>query len=207
MSRLPAKNSKSKGQDRAATTHSAFRAEWIGWGFWALSLCVLGVLVVSKMPGAIIPALGMGLAFALTRSGVTERLRPYHPAYCVATGMIIWLLWTMVASGNRELLIDLGLLLLGLGLVSVLPGILSASVLTMILVGYSGVVWSHRGESPPDERGVITVEVTLLLLSVVATWVGYIESQLHQARITRRRKKSSAKSNRKEILVEDQHDE
>lgn len=148
-------------------------------------------MVVSNLPGAIIPALGTGLAFVLTRSGVTERLRPYHPAYCVGTAMIIWLLWTVMASGNQDLLIDLGLLLLGLGFVSVLPGIISTSLLSIILVGYAVVAWSQRGESIPVERAIITVEVTLFLLTVAATWAGYIESRLHHARSRRRRKRPS----------------
>jgi hypothetical protein len=144
-------------------------------------------MVVSSMPGAIIPALGTGLAFVLTHSGVTKRLRPYHPAYCVGTAMTIWLLWSVMASGNRELLIDLGLLLLGLGCVSLFPGSISASLLTLILAGYSGVVWSQRGEATPDERRLISVEVTLLLLTVAATWAGYIESHIRQAKSQRRK--------------------
>lgn len=156
-------------------------------------------MVITAMPGAIIPALGTGLAFALTRSGVTERLRPYHPAYCVGTAMIIWLLWTLMATGHRDLLIDLGLLLLGLAFVSLLPGVISASVLSIILVGYAGVVWTQRGEATPGERAVITVEITLLLLTVAATWTGFIESQLQQAP-SRHRRKSSGQARRKDRL-------
>jgi len=196
MSPMPAKKSKSAGTDRTIPIRSAFRPEWIRWGFWGLSVCVLGTMVISQMPGAIIPALGTGLAFVLTRSGVTDRLRPYHPAYCVGTAMSIWLLWTVAATGHRDLLIDLVLLLLGLGFVSLLPGAISAGVLSVILVGYSAVVWSQRGESTPQERGVITVEVTLLLLCVAATWAGYSDSWLQQTRLQRKRKKSASQAKR-----------
>lgn len=204
---MPPKKSKSKGQDQSAVNRTTFRAEWIRWGFWSLCICLLAAMVFTGMPGAIIPALGTGLAFALTRSGVTERLRPYHPAYCVGTAMIIWLLWTVMASGNRDLLIDLGLLLLGLGFVSLLPGIISASLLSLILVSYAGVVWSQRGEATPEERSVITVEVTLLLLTVAATWAGFMESQLQQARPLRRKKKATSRASGQGIADDEIQDE
>lgn len=192
MPRLPIKKSSPRRSVKTDRIDSTFQPEWIGWGFWGLCVCVLGIMLVARMPGAIIPALGTGLAFALTREGVTERLKSYHPAYCAATGMAIWLLWTMAASGRKDLLIDLGLLLLGLGFVSLLPGIISASILSVILITHAAVVWAHRGEYTPDERRVITVEVTLLLLSVAATWAGYVESQLILIRTVRKRKRKSS---------------
>lgn len=208
MPPLPCKKSSSRRPARTDRVQSTFRPEWIGWGFWGVCVGVLGTMMLFKMPGAIIPALGTGLAFASTRAGVTERLRPYHPAYCVGTAMAIWLLWTVAASGNKDLLIDLGLLLFGLGFVSLLPGIISASTLSVILMTYSAVVWSHRGEAILDERRVIAVEVTLLLLSVVATWAGYIESQLKLIRRERKRKKkSSSQSDRRETGPEEDQDE
>jgi hypothetical protein len=209
MSRSPGKKSSSKRADRPGggrlNVLSDFRPEWIGWGFWALCVCVLATMVVSGMPGALIPALGAGLAYASTRAGVSERLRPYHPAYSVGTAMAIWLLWTVAATGNSDLLIDLGLLLFGLGFVSLLPGLISASTLSVILIAYAGVAWSHRGESTPDERRIITVEITLLLLTVAATWAGYLESQLKQVRQQRKRKKSSDQSIRKEMAEDADH--
>jgi hypothetical protein len=152
-------------------------------------------MLALQMPGAIIPALGTGLAFVTTRSGVTKRLRPYHPAYCVGTSMTIWLLWTVAASGRKDLLIDMGLLLVALGLVSALPGILSTSVLSVILIGYACVAWLQRGEMNLQERGVISVEVTLLLLTVAATWAGYVESHLKLAQPRKPKKKEVSERN------------
>lgn len=183
--------SPSDKKNRSIRVQNAFRPAWIGWAFWGLCSATLVGLVIAKERGSIIPALATALTFILTRGGVTERLRPYHPAYCIGTAMAIWLLWTLAASGATHLLIDLGLLLLGLGLVSVLPGIVSTSILSILLAGFTAVVWGQRYEVPPEERSVIRVEVILLLLTIAATWAGYFESSLRTQPRKRPRQKEA----------------
>jgi hypothetical protein len=93
-------------------------------------------------------------------------------------------------------LIDLSLLLLGLGFVSLLSRIISASLLSVVFIARAVAIWSLHGESMPVERLIISVDVTLLLLTVAATWAECVESRLQKAGSRRGRKKIVASVDR-----------
>lgn len=162
----------SKGKKRKRS--SGLPIQGILYGFWGGTGLLFAILFFSGYRGAFVPALGGALAALLTRGSVTPELRPFFPAYCVGTGMAIWALWSLVASGSLGMIVDLGLLLVGLGAISLAPGLVSVFLLTLLFGGYAGLIWSKRPELGPDQREVVAVELSLLLTTIAGAWIGYL---------------------------------
>lgn len=147
--------------------------QWVLIGFWTLTGLMFLGLMLGGVRGTFVPMMGTILAALLTRGSVPRALQPFFPAYCVGTGMAIWGLWSIAASGSTGLLVDLALFLVGLGAVSLAPGLISTLLLTVLFGTYAAWVWSQRLELSLDQREVATVEVVLLLMTVAGAWVGY----------------------------------
>lgn len=158
---------------KTSPVSSKHTRKWVLIGFWGMAGAMFLGLMLGGVRGTFVPMMGTILAALLTRDSVPPALQPFFPAYCVGTGMAIWGLWSMAASGATGLLVDLALFLVGLGGISLAPGLISTLLLTVLFSAYSAWIWSQRLELSPDERQVATVEVALLLTTVAGAWVGY----------------------------------
>jgi hypothetical protein len=147
--------------------------KWVLIGFWGLTGLMFLGLMLGGIKGTFVPMMGTILAALLARGSVPPALQPFFPAYCVGTGMAIWGLWSLAASGSAGLLFDLAFFLVGLGAISIAPGLISTLLLTGLFGAYSFWVWSRRPELDADQRQVAIVEVVPLLTTIAGAWVGY----------------------------------